>query len=258
MPDIQTPEQGTEEQDTVIPEVDPGQEPEVPETPVTPEAPEEPGTPTLPPQDTPPAPETPAPELPPVEERYRQSSSEAMIQNSRANNLEKTLNNITSEDTPTEAELLTAYPTFKQYDATTQAVMRDTLTNRKMNQRILRQQAEADAERKWQAELRTLTTKPQYAALKGDQGFEAFVFQSKHKNVDIAVLADAYMVRNGLAQPPAPAPKAPATGGLPRGSGGPRTPVKTAKVSIEQASVLRNTNYKEYLRLLKAGMIEEL
>jgi colicin import membrane protein len=258
---IPTPPAGTEELEPVTPQA--GQA-VVPETPALEPEPQ-PQEPVPQPEPTPqpePQPAPAAPAVPSVEERYRQSSSEAIILNSQKKSLEQTLTKLTSEDTPTEPELLAEFPEYKAYNAVTQKLMRDTLENKKRQMRINLQLIEQDADRRWQADLRTITRKPEYASLKGDEKFEEFVFQPKHRGVEIQTLADAYLVRTGRAQPaqpvtpPAnPSPAQPA-GGLPRGSGGPRTPNKPNKITLEQAKVIRETNYKEYMRLVRANLIE--
>src|ERR1035437_3867244 len=120
---------------------------------------------------------------------------------------------------------------------------------------------EQEADRKWQADLRQLTAKPEYSSLRSDPKFEEFVFKPQHKGVDMQTLADAYLVRTGRTQaaaeaPPANPSPAQSGSGLPRGSGGPRTPNKPQKVTLEQAKIIRETNYKEYMRLLRADLIE--
>ncbi len=258
MPDIiPTPQDGTEEQDPVIPQADPA-----PAAAPEPEIPQEPNPQPEPTPQPEPAP-APAPQpLPDVNERYRQSSSEAMILNGKNKTLEDTLNKLTSEDTPTEAELLAEYPEFKQYNATTQKLMRDTLETKKRQRRIDLSLIQDRAERQLEHDLRTVTSQEKYSSLRTDDKFKDFVLKPQHKGVDIQTLADAYLVRTGKIQPdggstppPAPAPAAPSSG-IPRGSGGPRT-TKPKKLTIEEASVLRQTNYKEYMRQLRAGNIEE-
>lgn len=256
---IPTPRDGTEdEQEQVTPE-----QPETPadETPAEDTPQDEPETPT---GDEPAEPETPAPatpQPPSVEERYRQSSSEAIILNAQNKRKDELLNKLTSADAPTDAEILAEYPDFNEMNATTQKVIRDIVTTNKRQRRIDRQLIEEQAERQWQADLKALMRKSEYASLKGDEKFEEFVFQPKHQGVDIQTLADAYLIRSGkAAAPAAPAapPAPPASSGLPRGSGGPRGPQKPKKLTLEDAKVLRETNWKEYMKQVRAGNIEEL
>lgn len=260
MPDDLTPDDGTDEQETVTPQDDtqqPAADPE-PETPQEPNPEEEPTAPT---PEPPPAPT--APVVPPVEERYRQSTSEAMILHGQKKGLEETIKKLTSEDTPTEAELLTEYPEYKTYNAVTQKLMRDTLENKKRQIRLNFQLIEQEARGRLEADVKAVTRQAKYAALKGDEKFEEFVLQPKHQGVDIETLADAYLVRTGKIQPPdatsnaAPAASTPKpSSGIPRGSGGPRTPMKSKKITLEEARSLRETNYREYQRQLMAGNIE--
>ena len=250
MTELQTPPSGTDEEDKVIPEGDP--------VPVAPTLEPEP-QPTPEPQPQAIEPE-PLPAAPPqdYETKFRHSSSEALILNSKNKNLESTLTKLTSEDTPTDAEIIAEYSTFPQMDATSQKFVKDLLATKKRQARQDLKLAQADADRLWENELKGITRKPEYAQLRGDEEFERFVFQPKYKGVDIQTLADAHLIRSGKAQPAtAPAPPAPPSSpGLPRGSGGPRGTPKTAKLSIEQATILRNTNWKEYTRMLKANLIE--
>jgi hypothetical protein len=254
MPDDLTPEIGTDEQDPVTPQADPA-----------PTADPEPDIDEQDPDNQPPADPAPAPApvqpapVPSVEERYRASSSESLILNSKNKNLESTLKQLTSEDTPNEAELLAEYPDFKTYNAVTQKLMTETLANRKARMRLNLQLIEQEAGRRLEADIKTVTRQPKYAALKGDDKFEDFVLQPKHAGVDIQTLADAYLVRTGKMQAPEepPAPPAPApAGGIPRGSGGPRNQ-KPQKLSLEAAKTLRETNWKEYMRMAKAGLIDD-
>src|SRR5665213_2408810 len=116
MPDvIPTPPVGTEVVEPLIPE-----EAEPVKTPEAEPQAEEPAAPTGEEPEVPEAPTPAAPQPPTVEERYRQSSSEAMILNSKNKGLESTIQQLTSEDAPTEAELLTEYPEYKDYNAVTQ------------------------------------------------------------------------------------------------------------------------------------------
>ena len=180
-----------------------------------------------------------------------------MILNSKNKNLETTLTKLTSEDAPTDAEIIVEYPTFSQMDATSQKFVKDLLATKKRQARQDLKLAQADADKEWNKELVSITRKPEYVQLRGDEEFEKFVFQPKHKGVDIQTLADAYLIRSGKVQPAqAPTPVPPASPGLPRGSGGNRVTPKTSKLSIEQATILRNTNWKEYTRMLKANLIE--
>jgi hypothetical protein len=191
-----------------------------------------------------------------MSDRHRRNTQ--LILNSKNRNLESTLTKLTSEDTPTDAEILAEYPTFSQMDATSQKFVKDLLATKKRQARQDLKLAEAEADRQWENEIKSILRKPEYAQLKGDEEFERFVFQPKYKGVDIQTLADAYLIRSGKAQAPqaqAPPPAA-VSPGLPRGSGGPRGAPKSAKLPIEQAAKLRQTNYKEYMRLLKADLIE--
>lgn len=217
-------------------------------------------TPAVEPEQPPvdPAPQTepetePEPELPPLEERYRQQRSEALILNAQVKQKDEILTKLTSQDAPSEAELLARYPEYQQMDAVSKRFVVDLLTNERRQARLDRQLAESEADKKWQQELRDLTLKDEYRSLSRDPEFERFVFQPKHKGLDIQTLADAYLMRTGKV--PADERQVQRQPAMPTADNKP--PAKKTKVSLEEASVIRKTDHKRYLALVKAGMIDD-
>lgn len=194
-----------------------------------------------------------APEEPDYKDKFRNSASEALILNAQVKQKDELLNKLTSQDAPTEEEILAEYPDYQGFDQTSKKFVLDVVTTKKRQARMDRQFAEQEAERHWQRDLQGVTSKPGYESLAGDPAFETFVFQPKHKGLDVQVLADAYMMRHGKAsQPPRQVQRQPA---MPTATV--RQAPKSNKVSLEEASILRKTNHKEYLRLVKAGMIDD-
>lgn len=244
-----TPAPGTE-QDPVIPQ------PTDPETPLAPEAPIEPAAPVEP-QPQPAVPTPPAPAQPDLEQRYKHSSREAIVQKGRADMYESRLNQLKQEDTPTDAEIRAAYPDYDQYEPLTQMVIKDQLTEKKARMRVEAILIEDIADRKWQAELKGLAANPKYAKLKDDPDFEDFVLKPKHKGVDIETLARAYLFEEAppVAPTPAPAPRDP---GLEMGSGGPRGGVKTSKFTADEVTAMQQNDPKRYRELLLAGEFDNL
>lgn len=243
--------------DEILTPAIPGTEPAAPaatepeETVTTPEVTPEPVTPEPAPQ-----PEAPVtPELPPLEERYRNQRSEALILNAQNKQKDELINKLTSQDAPTEAEITARYPEYPTLDDFSKRVVLDTLTNEKRQVRIDRQHAETEADRRWRQELEALSQESQYSALATDKEFERFVFNPKHKGLEIKVLADAFLLRTGKAplDEPRTVQRQPA---MPTATST-RTAPKRNKVSVEDAAILRKTNHKEYLRLVKAGMIDD-
>ena len=242
MPEVDpTPEQGTEQ---VTPPETGAAEPVVPAA-----EPEQPAV------DPAPEPEAPAaPELPPIEERYRQQRSEALILNAQNKQKDEFIQKLTSQDSPTEAEILAEYPTFAQMDETSKKFVADLLTTKKRQARQDLERAQDNAERQWQTDLRNLTQDEKYKELRSDKGFEDFVFNPKHKGLDMTVLADAYLMRTGKTAPDeTPIQQQPAlpTGSAARGTG------KKTKISIEEAAAIRKTDNKRYMELVKKGMIQD-
>lgn len=196
----------------------------------------------------------PAPEQPDYQEKFRNSASEALILHAQVKQKDDLLNKLTSQDAPSESEILAEYPDYQGFDETSKKFVIDVLTTKKRQARIDRHFAEQEAERSWQQELKSVTSKPGYNSLASDPEFEKFVFQPKHKGLDVQVLADAYLMRTGKVapQPTRQVQKQPA---MPTATV--RQTPKSNKISLEEASKIRQTNHKEYLRLVKAGMIDD-
>lgn len=79
------------------------------------------------------------------------------------------------------------------------------------------------------------------------EDLESFRQLPENKGMNLYTAAKAFLIEKGLLDAPRK--------GLEDPSGGPRTPVKTS-MSAEEVKALRESNYKEYIRMLNNGEIK--
>jgi hypothetical protein len=224
---------------------------ETEQEPVTPQTPE-----TETPKTEPTAPEPVAPQPQPEEpqidykEKFAASTREAQRLAKELEDERNRIKSLTNND-PTESELRERYPEWDQLDAYNQRVLKNMLATEKRTANLQTQLLEQEAERKWQSELRDLTRKSEYKSLKDDPEFENYVFQPKHKGLDIETLADAFLHKKGDTNTPAPENP----GGLEKGSGGPKEAPKT-KLKPADVEAMRTNDPKKFRELLSTGAIE--
>jgi len=246
MSDIQTPEQGTEPTEPTTPT--PGQEPETLTPPVEPVAPAatEPVTPV-----------TPQPAAPDYKQKFVESGRESILNAERVNVANERIEQLTKTDTPTDEAMRVLYPEWDGMDAFTKGVLIKQEATAMQQANILAKQQEIDARQKLEDQLDDVIDNSKFAPkLKGKEAdFKRFARNPKNRGIAAETLASAFLFD---AEEESPAPNPTPMEALPTGSGGPREPLTQKKMSIEDATELRKTNYKEYKRLLDADMIEEL
>lgn len=97
--------------------------------------------------------------------------------------------------------------------------------------------------------LSTLETT--YPVLKDKQSeFEAFREDPENAGMKLETAAKAFLVENDLVE------GAPKRKGLEKAGGGQRVPPSNGKHSAEDVKRLRETNYKEYMKLIKSGTLQ--
>lgn len=247
MTEIQTPPEGTEETEPVtLPENT--EETETPETPseVTP------GT----------APETPSPEpqSPPPgyvpKEKFVASAQESILNAERVKLANSRIELLTKQDTPTDEAMRQVYPEWDTFtDITKQAFVRIETQNMRQA-RIESQQQDISARQQLDDKLEEfLETPPEaFKKITGKEAeFKRFAKKKNNIGLSLETLAKAFLFDAEEETPPTPMREA-----LPTGSGGPRDPLKPKKISIEEASEIRKTDYKRYVELVKSGAIEEI
>jgi hypothetical protein len=247
MSDIQTPPEGTEETEVTTPQA--GQEPETPQTPPI-------EVPTAPAEGQEPAtPATPQPATPDYKDKFVASQRESILNAERVNVANERIEQLTKTDTPTDEAMRQLYPEWDNLDDYNKHVLIRQETAAMQTAAVLAKQQEIDARQKLDDELDDVIDNSEYAPkLQGKEAeFKRFARSPKNRGIAAETLAKAFL----FDAEPDPAPMTPQSEALPAGSGGPRDPLKPHRMSIEDAALLKQTNYKEYVRLVKAGAIEE-
>lgn len=242
MTELQTPEEGTE-QEQVTPQADP--EPETPETPSE-ETPETPATEQ-------PSPE-PAPD--PYKDKFKESAREGILLNERVKVRDARIESLTKQDTPTDEAMRKVYSDWDTFnDVTKQAYIKIEAQNMRQA-RIEAQQADILDRQKLEDQLDDVIENSEFAPkLAGKEAeFKRFARSPKNRGISADTLARAFLF-DAEETPVNPTPMKEA---LPTGSGGPRGPLKPKKISIEEAAEIRKTDYKRYMELVKRGAIEDL
>lgn len=244
---IQTTEEVTEETEVVTPAISETTEMETPETPEVEET-----------EQTQQEAQPIQPEAPDYRQKFVESQREAILQNERLKQKDAHINKLTTRDTPTDDEMRSLYPQWDQLDDYNRSVLTDMVETRK---RAILAEERANAleeSRRFEDSLEDFAQTPpdEFKDLKGKEAeFKRFAKKKANVGLPLDTLAKAFLF--DIKEDITPEHKPVLTPGLENGNGGPRTAPKPKKLSVEDASKLRKTDYKEYLRLVKAGMIEE-
>jgi len=253
MSDIQTSEEETEITEPVTPQDD--QEQETPEAPTIEETPQGDPAPETNPQPQP----TPEGYVP--KEKFVASARESILNAERVKVSQSRIEELIKVDTPTDEAMRQLYPEWDTLDAYNKKVLIRQETTAMQQARIIAKQQDIDARQQVEDEIESLLDNPKYSKLLSKQAeFKRFAMRKENRGISAEVLARAFLFDGDDETPanPNPTPAQPKNPGLERGSGGPREAPKPKKISLEEAGNLRKTNYKEYMRLLKAGMIEDI
>ena len=244
---IQTPDEGTEQEITT---------PQAGEEMETPQTPSEEAEPSLEEPQEQPSPE-PQPQSD-YKEKFVHSQRESILNAERVKVKDAQIESLTKQDTPTDEAMRQLYPEWDGLDEYNKRVLlrQETLA---MQTRILAEQQEDKARRKLEDEVDSVMDDPKFSKLKGREAeFKRFALTPANRGLSAEVIAKAFLFDADEAAPqPAGDPPPKVNEALPTGSGGPRGPQKSTKISIEEAAKIKNTDYKRYIQLLKSGQIEE-
>lgn len=253
MPNDQTPEIGTDEQETAIPE----QTEETPQEQVE-ETTENPSEEVL--QETPEestetteqtSPETTQPDY---RQKFVESSRESILNHERAKVANARVEQLTKTDTPTDEAMRELYPEWDDLNEVTKKALVKQEAQEMRQRRIEAQQQEILDRQKLEDELETvIESNPKLAGKEAE--FKRFAKSPKNKGISADVLAKAFLFDVEEETPPANVQREEV---LPQGSGGSREPAKPKKISLEEAARIRETDYPKYLELVKNDQIEEI
>lgn len=187
-------------------------------------------------------------EEPDYKTKFAESTRENQILNAKLQGYESR-RELTNE--PTEAELRAAFPSFDFMTETEKDLAKGQLRTQKKADAAYAAEQKREADAKWNNQLEiAITSNP---SLQGRESeFKEYASKPSHRGAPTDVLVDAFLHRSTTQ----PKPKSDPKPELESGSGGPKEPAKK-KISLEEAAVIRKTDYKRYLELVKTGQIEE-
>ncbi len=154
-----------------------------------------------------------------------------------------------SNATPSDEELNRRFPNFDLLSDEEKEDKKIILSHEKELRGIKERLA-------WDDDFKKLSKKPEFASLKNkEEEFKEYAY--KHPEVkDLELLAKSYFYRSGTEQVP---PVPPVTRkGLEDGTGGSRDTRPNLKYTAEDAKRIRESNPKEYEKLIKSGALRHL
>jgi hypothetical protein len=197
---------------------------------------------------------SPEPQPEPYKEKFVASQRESILNNERVKVANARLESLTKQDTPTDEGMKALYPEWDNLDEYNKRVLIRQETIAMQNAKVIAEQQELRDRQRLEDELDSVIETN--AKLRGKESdFKRFARSPKNRGISADVLAKAFLFDAEEDSAPTPTNK---PTGLPAGNGGPRGPLKPKKISLEESKILRETNYREYKRLLNAGMFEEL
>lgn len=189
-------------------------------------------------------------------ERLVASAQEAQILHAKNKKINEALDKALSTPEPTEEEMVQEFSEWDVMSDFEKKMARESLANKRRMlalDEIVKENKDLEG---WVTKVDDFIADPvnltKYPELDGKQDeFKLFATKPTRRNVDFEDIVPAFLY--GLK------PELPRKGKMFEvGSGGPndRGKQKGDKISIEEARVLRTTNYEKYKTMLKAGKIE--
>lgn len=198
--------------------------------------------------------------LPPVEERYKESTKEAqkLYRNNAVMN--KAIEDANELPEPTEEELKSEFPEWAEMSATEQRFAKDSVINKQFRAKIAEASAEQRSIEKWEDRVSEYVKDPANLAGhpelegKGDAFVEYVTKDKKLVGTDFDILVSAFLHD---VQTNKPAPKKGKM--FETGSAGPNESIKLkdTKLTPEEAEKLQQTDYNKWKQYLLAGKLQE-
>lgn len=193
-------------------------------------------------------------------QKFVESQREAILLNERNKQKEAQLNNLTSKDTPTDDELRQRYSWWDDPSVSneTKDFYKEQAARDKQLKATQSLAQTALQKLEFQEKLDDFIDEPpqEFKGLKGNEAdFKRFAKKKENVGLPLNVLAKAFLFDVSDETPATHTPVK--TPGLENGTGGPRQAPKPKKMSVEDASNLRKTNYEEYRKAVMAGKIED-
>lgn len=158
---------------------------------------------------------------------------------------------------PTEAELIQEFPDWEGMSQTEQKLAKASLHNDRRLKAITDASKDFKDLKQWQSKVNEFIDNPENLTknplLEGKEDeFKLYALKPTRRGVDFDDLVAGFLYSHGAAKPKNKGQM------FPTGSGGDKKPVtpKSTKLSVAEAAQLRETNYTEYRRQLRAGNID--
>lgn len=246
---------------------------------ITPTNDENNGTGTVPPEvkegaegkpPTPPEPKVENPIVPPAppvvqefdyKKKFGESTRQNQIVMDQFRNLQNVLGDITNQEVPTEDQMRQSEPDWDYLTDREKTLAMKMVVLEKRSNLVLRTIHDITLESENSSKLQGFINGE--SRLKGkEEEFYAYATKPSNKGASVEVLLNAFLFEVKDNTPPAPAPQdntpvdTPPSlmKGSPRGGTPPTNPNKD-QYSDEELKVLRTTNHKEYMRLVREGKI---
>lgn len=204
--------------------------------------------------------ESEEPDVPEVDykKKFVESSRESIVNHARARKFTEAVTQAAGVDAPTEEELMSEYKDWDLMTDTEKLLARDGLINKKRFKIMESVAQEGKNIEDWIAKVDTFIENPATLVsnpeLEGKQEeFKLFASKPTRRGLDFGDLILAFIGEN--AKNVKPKMK---TSMMEDGTGGPKeTPKpKSDKISLDEAKLLMQTDYKKYKELLKDGKID--
>lgn len=195
---------------------------------------------------------------PDYRKRYEDSSREAHILYSKNKKMTEAIERASDVPEPTEEELQKEFPEWDEMSNFEQRMAKDSVINKRKLDAISEVAKDFKDMDAWNqkvdefiTDVETITNHP---ALEGrEEEFKIFVSKETRRGVDFETLTSAFLYEVEEKAPPKKRGKMFETGSAGLNE---KTKPKSDKVSLADATRLRQTNYKEYVRLLREKKID--
>lgn len=191
-----------------------------------------------------------------LKKRYQDSSREAQLLYSKNKKMAEAIEKV-GEVEITEEELKAEYQEWEMMTDFEKKMARESAVTKKSLAAIKEATKEFKDMDVWNGKVDEFMADPKtfisYPGLEGKEDeFKLFTAKPTRRGIDFADLVSAFMYTSAQAKPKNKGSM------MPTGTAGADKSKKSdGKVSLQDAQVLRRTNYKQYLDLLKAGKISE-
>ena len=188
-----------------------------------------------------------------LKKRYQDSSREALTLHSKNKKLTEAIDKA-GEVEVTQEELVKEYPEWEMMTDFEKKMARESLETKKFKENLKEATKEFKELDAWNGKVDSYLSDPEtlikIPALEGkEEEFKFFASKDSRRGADLTDLANLFILTEGKSQPKKKGSM------MPSGTSGAKTKPNDGMISQSEADVLRRTNFKQYLNILKAGKI---